>query len=46
MTALGFDPFNTVLEAQEYTWSALESACSIGKGQQIPNRLFWMEDKP
>jgi len=46
MTALKFDPFNTVLEAQEYTWSTLEAACPIGKGQHIPNRLFWMEDNP
>ena len=29
------------LEAQEYTWNALNAAYRAGKGQMIPNRFFW-----
>lgn len=31
-------------EAQEYTWNSLQAADQPGKGQHIPNRLFWMQD--
>ncbi|MCK4843032.1 MAG: hydroxymethylpyrimidine/phosphomethylpyrimidine kinase [Methylococcales bacterium] len=43
LIAHGLDPFTAVSEAQEYTWNALEAAYLPGKGQYIPNRLFWME---
>ena len=33
-----------VQEAQEYTWNSLHAAYRPGKGQYIPNRLFWMQD--
>lgn len=33
-----------VQEAQEYTWNSLNSAYQPGKGQHIPNRLFWMQE--
>jgi hydroxymethylpyrimidine/phosphomethylpyrimidine kinase len=32
------------MEAQEYTWNALNSAYQPGRGQFIPNRFFWMEE--
>jgi len=32
-----------VIEAQEYTWQSLKHAYQIGKGQLIPNRLFWAQ---
>ncbi len=33
-----------VHQAQEYTWSALNVAHSLGQGQLIPNRLFWADE--
>jgi len=33
-----------VLEAQEFTWEALNNSYRIGMGQNIPNRLFWARD--
>ncbi|OQK17403.1 hydroxymethylpyrimidine/phosphomethylpyrimidine kinase [Methyloprofundus sedimenti] len=33
-----------IQEAQEYTWNSLNHAYQPGKGQHIPNRLFWMQD--
>ncbi|GFO72332.1 hydroxymethylpyrimidine/phosphomethylpyrimidine kinase [Bathymodiolus japonicus methanotrophic gill symbiont] len=33
-----------VQEAQEYTWNSLHAAYQPGKGQHIPNRLFWMQE--
>lgn len=30
-----------VHQAQEYTWKSLESAYRSGRGQLLPNRLFW-----
>lgn len=43
LAAHGLDPFSAVLEAQEYTWSALKAGYRPGAGQHNPNRLFWME---
>lgn len=43
LIAQGLDPFTAILEAQEYTWNALEAAYLPGAGQHNPNRLFWME---
>lgn len=41
MLAHGLEPFTAVHEAQQYTWSALQHAHRLGKGQYLPNRLFW-----
>jgi len=44
LIAHGLEPFQAVLEAQEYTWNALNAAYRPGQGQHNPNRFFWMED--
>lgn len=44
LIAHGLEPFQAVLEAQEYTWNALNAAYRPGQGQYNPNRFFWMED--
>ena len=33
-----------VSTAQDYTWRALEKGYNIGKGQSIPDRLFWARE--
>ena len=35
-----------VQQAQEYTWGSLRHAYSIGNGQSIPNRFFWIQNEP
>jgi hydroxymethylpyrimidine/phosphomethylpyrimidine kinase len=37
-------PFQAVMEAQEYTWNALQAAYRPGQGQHNPNRFFWIDD--
>lgn len=44
LIAHGLDPIQAVMEAQDCTWNALNSAYQAGQGQLIPNRFFWMED--
>ena len=44
MIAHGLDTQTAILEAQEYTWNALNTAFKPGNGQQLPNRAFWMQD--
>ncbi|MFV2055212.1 MAG: bifunctional hydroxymethylpyrimidine kinase/phosphomethylpyrimidine kinase [Thiohalomonadales bacterium] len=44
LVAQGVEPLTAVHEAQEYTWESLAQAHRIGKGQLIPNRLFWAHD--
>ncbi len=39
--AHGMDLVTAAREAQNFTWKSLKSARSLGKGQLIPNRLFW-----
>lgn len=34
---------DAILEAQEFTWNALQAAYNPGKGQRIPDRFFWMQ---
>lgn len=41
LLAQGREPFTAVHEAQEYTWDSLRHGYRIGRGQSIPNRLFW-----
>lgn len=43
LMALGLDAFTAISEAQEFTWQSLASADLPGKGQHIPNRLFWLD---
>lgn len=38
----GLDIMDAIAEAQEFTWNALNAAYQPGKGQHIPNRLFWV----
>ncbi len=44
LIAHGLEPLQAVMEAQEYTWNALNAAYQPGQGQHNPNRFFWMED--
>lgn len=37
----GLEPFTAIHEAQEYTWESLKHGYRPGKGQHVPNRLFW-----
>ncbi len=41
LLAQGLDPFAAIHEAQEFTWESLRQGFRIGKGQHLPNRLFW-----
>lgn len=43
LLAQGLEPFTAVHEAQQYTWESLKNAYRIGRGQQLPNRLFWVK---
>lgn len=45
LMAYGLDPITAIGEAQEYTWNALASGFQLGKGQHMPNRLFWVDDE-
>ncbi len=41
LLAQGNEPLSAIYEAQEYTWQSLQHGYRIGKGQYIPNRIFW-----
>ncbi len=41
----GLDPYHAILEAQEFTWNALNEAYVPGQGQFIPNRFYWMQEQ-
>jgi len=41
LLAQGYEPFSAIHQAQQYTWECLSHAYRSGKGQLIPNRLFW-----
>jgi hydroxymethylpyrimidine/phosphomethylpyrimidine kinase len=43
LIAHGVSIEQAVLEAQNYTWQALQAAYQPGDGQYNPNRFFWME---
>ncbi len=45
LLAQGLDIFQAISEAQEYTWNSLAAGYQPGKGQHIPNRLFWVDDE-
>lgn len=42
--AKGLSVFDSVYEAQRYTWQTLKAGFRPGMGQSIPNRLFWMNE--
>jgi len=44
LLAQDLDPVAAVYQAQHYTWEALKHGYRVGKGQLIPNRLFWALD--
>ncbi|MGB9670143.1 MAG: bifunctional hydroxymethylpyrimidine kinase/phosphomethylpyrimidine kinase [Halothiobacillaceae bacterium] len=41
LLAQGNEPMTAIHQAQDYTWQTLEQAYRLGRGQMIPNRLFW-----
>lgn len=41
MLAHGLEPFGACAEAQEFTWHALQQGFRPGRGQHLPDRLFW-----
>jgi hydroxymethylpyrimidine/phosphomethylpyrimidine kinase len=45
LLAQGLDMMEAVAEAQEYTWNTLANAYQPGKGQFVPNRLYWVDDE-
>ncbi len=45
LLAQGREPFSAIHEAQEYTWESLKRAYRVGRGQAIPNRLFWAQSE-
>jgi hydroxymethylpyrimidine/phosphomethylpyrimidine kinase len=45
LMAQGLDALDAITEAQEFTWNALQAGFKPGKGQHIPNRLFWVEEE-
>lgn len=45
MVAHGLEVETAMLEAQEYTWNSLSTGFQPGKGQYIPNRLFWVHEQ-
>jgi hydroxymethylpyrimidine/phosphomethylpyrimidine kinase len=45
LIASGLTTADAIVEAQEFTWNTLNSAYQPGKGQHIPNRLFWVDDE-
>lgn len=34
---------SAIYQAQQYTWRSLQAGYRVGRGQLIPNRLFWAE---
>ena len=36
---------SALYQAQQYTWQALQAGYRVGRGQAIPNRLFWAETR-
>lgn len=43
--ANGLSIDESVIEAQDYTWHALQAGFRPGMGQYIPNRLFWAKSE-
>jgi hydroxymethylpyrimidine/phosphomethylpyrimidine kinase len=45
LLARGLEPTDAVREAQAYTWKTLEHGHRPGRGQHLPDRLFWAGDR-
>lgn len=45
LLARGLDVLDAVAQAQAYTWQSLAAGVQLGKGQHIPDRLFWRDNK-
>ncbi len=45
LLARGLDLLEAIAQAQAYTWQSLASGNQPGKGQHIPNRLFWRDNE-
>ena len=43
--ANGISISESVMDAQDYTWHALQAGFRPGMGQYIPNRLFWAKNE-
>ena len=43
LLAHGHEPHSAIREAQQYTWEAIKHARRLGRGQLIPNRLYWAD---
>jgi hydroxymethylpyrimidine/phosphomethylpyrimidine kinase len=41
LLAQGREPYSAIYEAQKYTWETLKFGYQIGRGQHLPDRLFW-----
>jgi len=47
LLSFGLDPLHACKEAVDFTFASLQTGFKIGKGQHIPNRMFWSEtDEP
>ena len=44
LLARGSDPWSAVHEAQAYTWQTLVHAERPGRGQLLPDRLYWADE--
>lgn len=42
--ASGLPVYDSVYEAQQYTWQTLKAGFRPGMGQHLPDRLFWVEE--
>ena len=45
LLAQGVAMTDAVLEAQAFTWQAIEHALHCGRGQALPDRLFWAREQ-
>lgn len=45
LLAQGESPLAAIRRAQSYTWRSLQNAHALGRGQAIPDRLFWARDR-
>jgi hydroxymethylpyrimidine/phosphomethylpyrimidine kinase len=41
----GQETQSAIREAQKYTWETVRHAYKAGRGQQLPNRFFWMDNR-
>lgn len=45
LLAQGQEPLSAVRQALQYTWETLRCGYRLGRGQRIPNRLFWANNR-